>query len=300
MPMLAVGAAALVVVPLAPAAHATTAAETGVMGPVISPNNGKDCTASDQYQPDCNPSGHALNQLPDGRVLYWSGLEGLTGTPLAAWASTGVNTNVGILDLRGKTPRFIINPPPITNPHGNPDNAYYFDGHFANNDVTNNDGDLFCGDFNFLPDGRVMLAGGQSMYQDPGVPGYPKVGVIELNGLRNTRIFDPATNTWSETAPMNRERWYPTVVTQPDGSTLVFSGTRKLIKPIYTDHPAQSYSNVPQLEHRDLQTGTWTLLPSSANKSLPLYARLHLLPDGRTLYNGAGQTFNMKPLPSVA
>ncbi|HUR75712.1 MAG TPA: galactose oxidase-like domain-containing protein [Sporichthya sp.] len=291
-PLLAVGAAALVV-PLAPAAHATSAAETGLMSSLVSPSNGKNCSTSEKRQPDCNPTANAVNQLPDGRVLYWSGLEGWQGTNVYQWGSSGTNSQAAILDLRGKAPKFTFGLRPNTNPNGNDrDNAYFFNGALANNDVKSNDGDLFCGDFNFLPDGRLMLAGGQSLYQDPGVPGHPEMGVVELNGLRNTRIFNPRTNAWSDVGPMKYPRWYPTIVSQPDGTTLVFSGTHKLVKPIYTDRPADSYTNQPYVERFDPKTGKWTQLPASANKSLPLFARMTLLPDGRTLYNAAGQTFN--------
>ena len=290
-PLLAVGAAAAVVVTLAPAANATTAAQTGLMSGVIAPTSGQNCTQSEQYDPKCNPAGHAVSQLADGRILYWSGLEGLAGKPVTAWGSSGTNSKAGILDLRGRTPKFTFGIEPKTNPDGY-DNSYFFDGALANNDVKSNDGDLFCGDFNFLADGRILLAGGQALYQDPGMPGNPEFGAVELGGLNNTRIFDPRTNKWSEGERMKFTRWYPTVITQPDGTVLVASGTRKLIKPIYTEDPGESYSNVRPMERWDPKTGSWTTLPATANKNLPLYARLHLLPDGRTLYSAMGQTFN--------
>jgi hypothetical protein len=288
-PLLAIGAAAAVVVTFAPPANATTAVQTGLMSPVLAPSVGKNCTTSERYEPECNPAGHAVNQLPDGRILYWSGLEGLAGKPVTAWGSSGINSKAGILDLRGKTPKWTFGIAPKTNPDGYA-NSYFFGGALANNDVKSNDGDLFCGDFNFLADGRILLAGGQALYQDPALNS--EFGAVELGGLNNTRIFDPKTNKWTDHEPMKFTRWYPTVITQPDGSTLVVSGTSKLIKPIYTEDPLQSYSNVYQMERWDPRTKSWTTLPSSANKSLPLYARLHLLPDGRSLYPAMGQTFN--------
>jgi hypothetical protein len=36
----------------------------------------------------------------------------------------------------------------------------------------------------------------------------------------------------------------------------------------------------------------WTTNPASASRSLPLFPRLHLLPDGKVFYNAAGQSFN--------
>ena len=37
-------------------------------------------------------------------------------------------------------------------------------------------------------------------------------------------IFDPATETWTETPPMSQRRWYPSATTLPDGRVLVTSG----------------------------------------------------------------------------
>ncbi len=72
----------------------------------------------------------------------------------------------------------------------------------------------------------------------------------------------------------------------------MFSGVTKLVKPVYADRPLDSGTNVKQTENYDPKTGTWTANPASANKSLPLYPRLHLLPDGKTYYDAGGQTFN--------
>jgi hypothetical protein len=47
-----------------------------------------------------------------------------------------------------------------------------------------------------------------------------------------------------------------------------------------------------QTETYDPATGGWTYDGASADKSLPLYPRLHLLPNGHVFYNAAGQAFN--------
>lgn len=65
-----------------------------------------------------------------------------------------------------------------------------------------------------------------------------------------------------------------------------------LRKPVYPDHPFDSGTNVKQLEVYDPATGQWTALPESANRSLPLFPRLHLLPNGHVYYDVAGQSFN--------
>jgi len=156
---------------------------------------------------------------------------------------------------------------------------------------TYNDGALFCSDQLFLADGRVLTSGGTAYYNDPGLDGFD-YGVAELEGLANTRIFDPATSTWSQSGDMHTGRWYPTLVELGDGKVFVASGVRKLIKPVYPDRPLDSGTNVRQTETYDPATGRWTDNGPSAQRSLPLFPRLHLLPDGHILYNAAGQAFN--------
>ena len=56
----------------------------------------------------------------------------------------------------------------------------------------------FCAGQTFLPDGRLLVAGGHDKWD-----GY---------GAIQTTIFDPKTNKWSKSADMNAGRWYPTHV----------------------------------------------------------------------------------------
>ncbi|MDQ1706024.1 MAG: hypothetical protein QOF18_2390, partial [Frankiaceae bacterium] len=153
----------------------------------------------------------------------------------------------------------------------------------------------------------VLSAGGTHYYLEPGVtdPTTGKsYGVSELQGLKATRIFDPATNTWHNAkGDMHFGRWYPTMVTLGTGHVFVASGVTKLIKPMYTDGrpPADNGRNVPETETYDPATQQWTVNHSgkadvtgadTSQQSLPLFPRLHLLPDGKVYYDAAGQTFN--------
>jgi hypothetical protein len=91
---------------------------------------------------------------------------------------------------------------------------------------------------------------------------------------------------------MHYGRWYPSLVTLPSGDLFVASGVGKLLKPVYAERPLDSGRNVVQTETYDVETGEWTLNPASANRSLPLYPRLHLLPNGHVYYDVGGQAFN--------
>ena len=91
---------------------------------------------------------------------------------------------------------------------------------------------------------------------------------------------------------MNIGRWYPSLVTLADGKQFVASGVTKLLKPVYPDRPPDSGTNVRQTETYDPATGKWTDNGDAGERSLPLFPRLHLLPDGKVFYNAAGQAFN--------
>jgi len=125
--------------------------------------------------------------------------------------------------------------------------------------------DLFCNGMSFLPDGRVIMTGGNIQY-DP------------FFGPNWTTIFDPATETWSSGASMAKARWYPTTVVMPDGTILTLSGL---------DQNGQNVQRV--MESYDPATNTWTTLPRSANILRDLFPRMVVLPDG-TVFNAGSDS----------
>src|SRR5690348_2850865 len=115
---------------------------------------------------------------------------------------------------------------------------------------------VFCSGLAHLVDGRLFLAGGNKDQQ--------------LNGIVQTHIFDPATNTWSLGPDMAAGRWYPTVTPLRNGEMLITSGR--------VDPP----------EVRMLNGALRTL--STAPLSLPLYPWMDVAPDGRVFDSGPDQT----------
>ncbi|CAN5186325.1 hypothetical protein BH23ACT9_BH23ACT9_08280 [soil metagenome] len=246
------------------------------------------CLERDDASLVCKPSAGSLALLPDGRILYWNALEATENIDLSIVAEFGTvaeNDQSRVLDLAAMewtTPAF---------PDGGADNDVKRplipgtgDLFIEEDPNRNNDGALFGADQVFLADGRLLAASGTDYYTE--------FGAVELQGLTQTRIFDPATDTWSQSDDLDFGRWYPTMVTQADGDVLIFSGVEKLVKPIYGDAPERSNQNVHEVELFDLETETWSQLPSSADRVLPLYPRMHLLPDGTVFYNASGQTWN--------
>ena len=120
--------------------------------------------------------------------------------------------------------------------------------------------------------------------------GYPyDFGAVELEGLRNARYFDPASNDWVEAAPMKYGRWYPSLVTMPDGKVTVFSGVTKLLK-------STQMGQVRRTETFDPATNTWTenYVGDESETALPLFSRLTLMPNGKVLYiYEAGNTIDL-------
>lgn len=114
--------------------------------------------------------------------------------------------------------------------------------------------DLFCAGHAFLPDGRLCVAGGAPQ-----------------NSMDSTHIFDPVAETWTKVADMNDARWYPTVLTLPDGRILAASGT-----------------GAPELEIYDAAANTWTVIAGATRTFAELYPSLHLLPSGQIFYSRAG------------
>ncbi len=245
----------------------------------------------------CKPTAVNIVALPNGKLVYWDGLEAEEDVDLTIVAELGdkaVNDQSRLLDLSGPT---WSEPTPVDGGADGSGNTEYLVPNAPGpleqilNDPGGAPGALFCSDQVLLPDGRVLTPGGTHYYSEPHVPG-SDLGLVELEGLRNTRIYDPRSNTWTQSGQMNYGRWYPSLVTLPNGNVFVASGVTKLAKPAYPEHLLDSGTNVRQTETYDVASGKWTANGESASRSLPLYPRLHLLPDGKVYYDAAGQVFN--------
>jgi hypothetical protein len=290
------GVASLGVASGAGAAESDPSAVGAFAAPIVEPD-GHWCEKAQDPAPKCKPAAVAVAVLPTGGVLYWDGLEGMNHVKYSTaleFGHTAQNDQSRVLNLSGPSPTWTVPSPEDSgaNPNGAEHPRYLAGGAVPhNNDNTKNDGDLFCSSLVQLSDGTVLAAGGTTYYQEPAVPG-TTYGLVELEGMNATRIFDPATNTWRLSGAMNHGRWYPSVVTLPDGKVLVAGGVGKMIKPVYTDKPAESGRNERSTEIYDPATGKWTDNGPKAERSLPLFPRIHVLPDGNVYYDAGGQVVN--------
>lgn len=114
--------------------------------------------------------------------------------------------------------------------------------------------DLFCSGHAFLADGRVCVAGGAPQ-----------------GSMKSTYIFDPTAESWTKVADMNQARWYPTVLTLPDGRILAASGT-----------------GASGVEVYDAAANSWQLVAGATRTFNELYPSLHQLPAGPIFYSRCG------------
>ncbi|HVL91146.1 MAG TPA: galactose oxidase-like domain-containing protein [Actinomycetota bacterium] len=235
------------------------------------------------------PTAVSLAAMPNGKLVYWNGLENLESDryPLATDAnriSPGSRSRQLAFDANGAPIFQVPTPEDAGEDPGDPDDQ----------------GDLFCADQRLLLDGTVAAIGGTVWKPGPvdlvklsnGAITEPQ-GTTELHGNNATRIFSSDGNggTWTPAERMNYGRWYPAVVTLPDGRLFVAGGVKQLI---YND----SGLNVHQTEIFDPYDadgtyapaqGEWTENGASGETSLPLFPRLHVIHDGTVLYDGVGQ-----------
>ncbi|MBL8483617.1 MAG: DUF1929 domain-containing protein [Rhodocyclaceae bacterium] len=117
--------------------------------------------------------------------------------------------------------------------------------------------DIFCSGQTFLPDGRLLVAGGAPQFF-----------------LASTHLFDPLTASWSKLAghDMHLGRWYPTLVPLADGRVLAVSGR----------------NGVAAIEIFDPASSSWTLVSGADKDFSQLYPSLHLLPAGPVFYSRTG------------
>lgn len=122
--------------------------------------------------------------------------------------------------------------------------------------------DLFCSGHTFLPDGRILVAGGHS-------------GTIGL-GIRNSTIFSFATGSFTSGPIMENGRWYPTNTALASGEVVTMSG----------GDTAQQRNLIPEVYQTN---GTWRVL-STASLYLPYYPMAFVAPAGNVFVAGPSQT----------
>ena len=152
--------------------------------------------------------------------------------------------------------------------------------------------DLFCCGHAFLGNGSLLTAGGTDAFPGGGGHHHP-----HFPGLRDAWSFDSLTKTWTRVALMNPEpgrttgggRWYPTLVTLPDGRVLTIAGHPKADDTRHDNYSPEIYSS---------RSNTWRFIGlNDPSNVVGNYPRLHLLPNGEvfsaTPIGGQNKRFNL-------
>ncbi|MEO3764528.1 galactose oxidase-like domain-containing protein [Streptomyces sp. B8F3] len=95
----------------------------------------------------------------------------------------------------------------------------------------------------------------------------------DFQGIKDTFEFDPVQERYVRVDPMDKARWYPTLVTLPDGKVLSVSGLDESGEILYGDN-----------EIYDPKTKKWSKAP---NRYFPTYPALFLTEGGKLFYSGA-------------
>jgi hypothetical protein len=134
--------------------------------------------------------------------------------------------------------------------------------------------DAFCAGHVFLPDGKLLVAGGTKGYED-----LTKTPRVNYSGLKDSYVFNPDTEKYEKVSDMQFARWYPTLVGLGDGRVLAAAGLDEKGK----------YSN-GETEIYDPATKLWTYKPK-LRRVFPTYPSLILTTDGRLFYTGSSQGY---------
>ncbi len=125
--------------------------------------------------------------------------------------------------------------------------------------------DVFCSGLTPLWDGRLLVVGGTALYPTDTNP---------FIGSKAAYLLDPEAG-WTRLPDMTFGRWYPSAIMLANGRVLVLSGA------------SDDGGITPRAEIYD-PLGGWEVLPETANRLLPLYPRLHVLPSGEVACLGNG------------
>jgi hypothetical protein len=138
---------------------------------------------------------------------------------------------------------------------------------------------LFCAGHCLLPDGRVLVVGGHSIF---------------LGGAAAKEIhtFDPATNAWTRHGPMAKQRWYPTCVTLQDGRALIASGSEG------QGPPSILGGVVHDVEVFDPTNNGFTTFPN-VHGDICMYPYMFVLPGGLLFFHSRNVSKLFTPGPGA-
>lgn len=212
--------------------------------------------------------------LPDGKVLSWEGHN------LNTFANPSLHTSHAYTWDSNKSSR-TASGDAYPNVYDHSDNE---------------DSNIFCSGHAFLPDGRLLVAGGHYsngsvlrlgayavLYRDVPYDFPDDVKNTYYVGIRSVNVFNTTGSTWqtqrnSPVPAMTYRRWYPTNTSLSSGEILVVSGQQ---------YPDANKNGViaDRPEVYNAVSNSWQEL-TGASRVLPLYPWMFLAPNGQVFNAG--------------
>ncbi|WP_433792632.1 galactose oxidase-like domain-containing protein [Actinoplanes sp. CA-252034] len=140
--------------------------------------------------------------------------------------------------------------------------------------------DAFCNILERLPDGRLLMVGG--------------------NSTTATMIYDPATGQQTMGAQLNRQRWYASVLRLPDDRMLALGGGNSYnVDAFQKPNDNTTVATTPEI---GTGTGAWTRLTGAdstiafgAKDNRWWYPRAYVAPDGKVFGVSYDQMWRLDP-----
>ena len=181
-----------------------------------------------------------LSLLPNGNVLYWG------RRPAKELDDPKVNTTLVSLN-RTITETYILDRNTLESRLTKTEPK----------DLKGNQINLFCSGHCFQPDGTLLVVGGHD----------GKDGI----GLNQACVYNWKEDLWTAVKEVSGGRWYPSLITRPDGSVLLMSG---------------SATGDPNLVTQVWDTKEWRTLTTPEKGVFNLFPRLYLAPKNQVFIAG--------------
>lgn len=143
--------------------------------------------------------------------------------------------------------------------------------------------DSFCAAATYLPDGRLMISGG--------------------NGAVTSTLYAPATNTvTTDGANLADQRWYGTLITLADGRPLMLGGMAPYSEGMQDNPDTAIAQGLPSMTPEVYENGAWRSLPGAYSRDAfgpdylrTSYPRAWVAPDGKVFGISAERMWVLDP-----
>jgi len=275
----------------------------------------------------CKPAAQASAMLPDGRILYWNGIESqenAKGPSAMSLSPSARDSQARVLDLRSGTPQWKVPTPErgamqnpdvqqgkgmddhlgaLTHPQGRPGDGFTgsmwgklggppSDPDSPPDDSSasrHNSGDMFCADVTSLADGRILIAGGTDWYNEPRFMDRNQGDPMDAGVVELEGLRSSSTFNYKDNT------FTPTSPMKYGrwypGMVVQPDGSVLVFSGASQMTNKLQFGQVRRVEKFDPAANTWTEQYSgdASENELPMQPRMFLTPSGKSFYTGVGQ-----------